>query len=195
MGSELNASWSSSVPQCLTCQNYVQRSNDSCVSSCSLINTTTINGTSINVCEVISDTLNCPTYTEVEEGVFKCLSSCPLKTQARLCVSSCSTGFFQVNGTSCVSSCTSNAVQNLSVYTVLENGTAQCISSCAFPLGQQITALSASVSQCMTCSGFVDRSSDQCVSSCAYQNTTTINGTVYNICENGTNNTTCPYHT
>ena len=63
---------------CSACSspNFIQRSNSSCVTSCQYVNSTSVNSTSITVCETPANATNCPYYTYLNATAFTCLSTC-----------------------------------------------------------------------------------------------------------------------
>ena len=88
----LNNSMSQGSPDasyCTTCTAFVQRNTFTCVSSCSFVNQTTINLTSVVVCEVSGDQSYCPWYQTLNGTSYSCLSQCLVFTIGIQCFSSC----------------------------------------------------------------------------------------------------------
>ena len=149
------------------------------MSSCQYVNSTTINSTSVVVCEAPGDSSNCQVYSSLNGTAYTCLSTC-----------SGSYPFIQsAGGLLCVATCSA------SIY-VVNNSLNQCTASCPLPLGIRATYLGSPASYlCSTCSSplFVSRSTGNCISSCSYVNVTTINTTSVQICETSGSGT-CPFY-
>ena len=178
---------------CASCPLFVQRSSSSCSSSCSFVNQTSVNSTSVSICEVAADPQFCPWYQFLNVTAFTCLSQCVTFTIGIQCYASCPASSPLVSAAGsliCINSCPA------SIYFV--NSTInQCNATCALPFGIQQTSLGSSGAfLCSSCSAplFVQRSTAQCISSCGYVNFTTINSTLVSVCETFANSSYCPFN-
>ena len=59
---------------CSACPNFVDRTSSNCVSSCTYVNATTVNSTSVTVCETLG--ANCPFYSYLNATAFTCQATC-----------------------------------------------------------------------------------------------------------------------
>ena len=95
--------------------NFIQRSNSSCVTSCDYVNATSVNSTSVTICETPGDATFCHflKFAQVSDTFLTCVSAC-LATELvytnstfSQCVTSCPADakYIQVDQTSCGTTC------------------------------------------------------------------------------------------
>ena len=63
----------------------IQRSSGSCISSCSTINSTTANSTSVTICENVGDSTNCPYRQYLNSSAYTCNSTCGVVIVGNIC--------------------------------------------------------------------------------------------------------------
>ena len=108
--------------------NFIQRFNSSCVTSCQYVNSTSVNSTSITVCETPANATNCPYYTYLNATAFTCLSTCGSLLTGQTC---CTTTLPLVPS---AGSIVCQATCSPTIYIL--NGTInQCNATCALPYG------------------------------------------------------------
>jgi hypothetical protein len=65
---------------CSTCASpsFVNRADSECITSCNYVNTTSVDSTSVLVCELTSDSTNCPylKFAQVSDAFLTCVSAC-----------------------------------------------------------------------------------------------------------------------
>ena len=156
------------------------------------MNSTTVNSTSVTVCETAGNATNCPWYSYLNATAFTCLGSCSTFYFGQQCYAACPASaplVASAGSLACVTSCSSN------VY-FLNGSINQCNATCAQPDGITTTLLgSTGAYLCQTCTSpnFIQRSNSSCVTSCTYVNSTTVNSTAVTICEVNTDTTNCHY--
>ena len=86
-GIQVTSLGSSGAYICSACAspNFVQRSNSSCVTSCSYVNTSQVNGSWINVCEITSDTTNCHYQQYLNSSAYTCNFTCNVVISGTIC--------------------------------------------------------------------------------------------------------------
>ena len=182
---------SSGAYLCSACAspNFVNRADSKCVTSCGYVNTSQVNSSWINVCEVTSDSTNCHYQQYLNATAYTCNSTCNVVISGTICCPSSAPLVASAGSQVCVNTCSPT------IYYI--NGTInQCNATCALPFGIQTTGLGSPVAYtCSACANFVQRSNSSCVTSCAYVNSTTVNSTAVVVCETAANATNCPYYT
>ena len=121
---------------CSACSSpkFVQRSNSSCVTSCSYVNSTTVNSTAVSVCESSSDISNCHYQLYLNASAYYCVSSCFVVISGTICCPSSAPLVSSAGSQACISNCSAN--------TFIVNGTVnQCASACSLPNATQSSSL------------------------------------------------------
>ena len=95
---------------CSACSSpkFIQRSNSSCVSSCSYVNSTTVNSTAITVCETAGNATFCPYYTYLNASAFTCISTCGSLLTGQTCCTASMPLVPSAGSIVCQNSCSSN---------------------------------------------------------------------------------------
>lgn len=78
------------------------------MSSCGLINSTTINSTSITVCETITDSTNCKYRIYLNASAFTCNSTCAVTVAGNICCPSTAPLVASAGSLVCINNCTDN---------------------------------------------------------------------------------------
>jgi len=151
------------------------------------MNSTSVNSTSITVCEAPANATNCPYYTYLNVSAFTCLSTCGSLLTGQTC---CTTSLPLVPS---AGSIVCQATCSPTIYIL--NGTInQCNATCALPYGIQTTSIgSPATFICSACATFIQRSNSSCVTSCGLVNTSQVNSTWITVCETTPDATNCPY--
>ena len=167
---------------------FIMRSSSSCVTTCGYINTSQVNSTWINMCEIASDSTNCHYQQYLNSSAYTCNSTCNVVISGTICCPSSAPLVASAGSQVCVNTCSSG--------TYFLNGTInQCNTTCALPFGVQTTSLGTSGAYlCSSCVSFVQRSNSSCVTSCQYINSTSLNSTSIVVCETAGNASNCPYY-
>ena len=55
---------------------FINRAEQLCLTSCQYVNTSTINSISYSICELTSDSTNCPWYSYLDASAFTCHLTC-----------------------------------------------------------------------------------------------------------------------
>ena len=108
--------------------NFVNRADSKCITSCVYVNTSQVNGSWINVCEVSSDSTNCHYQQYLNATAYTCNSSCNVVISGTICCPSSTPLVASAGSQACINTCGSN--------TYFVNGTInQCNATCAQPFG------------------------------------------------------------
>jgi hypothetical protein len=158
LGIQTTSLGTSAAYVCSTCASpsFVNRADSECITSCNYVNTTSVDSTSITICETPSDATYCPDFTYLNSTAFTCQFGCSTFFYGSQCYTACPAGeplVASAGALECQNSCPN------SIYIV--NGSInQCNATCDLPLGIQTTSLGTSAAYiCSTCASpsFVNR--------------------------------------
>ena len=88
--------------------NFVNRADSKCITSCTYVNTSQVNGSWINVCEVTSDSTNCHYQQYLNATAWTCNSSCNVVISGTICCPSTAPLVASAASQACINTCGSN---------------------------------------------------------------------------------------